>query len=274
MDYLSAVSELNYMTQIVIMLYEDNNKVFHFFIMCGDVQYSLIRNIWTNNIVNVILKLFWNSLFSLSGNTLSHLLTGPLIRGTLPRGASLQPGCQRCGGGGECSDWLWVQASFCRGSTAGSTMVAPSAVCFVLMESSAHFSFSLHVLAQNGQKQTDPGSLEDLSRDETDRAVPLSEPITIQRRSPLIRNHKTGSMEVELSDFTFLEHPASSCLSPLCCFFRPTIFYHGCAGFFLRFVFVVFPPGSVRIFILQGGQLSALLPLLTSVSRDETKWIR
>lgn len=27
MDYISAVSELNYMTQIVIMLYEDNNKV-------------------------------------------------------------------------------------------------------------------------------------------------------------------------------------------------------------------------------------------------------
>jgi len=27
MDYLSAVSELNYMTQIVIMLYEDNTKV-------------------------------------------------------------------------------------------------------------------------------------------------------------------------------------------------------------------------------------------------------
>lgn len=54
----------------------------------------------------------------------------------------------------------------------------------------------VYVLTQNGQKQTDPGSLEDLSRDETDRAVPLSEPITIQRRSPLIRNHKTGSMEV------------------------------------------------------------------------------
>lgn len=53
---------------------------------------------------------------------------------------------------------------------------------------------------QNGQKQTDPGSLEDLSRDETDRAVPLSEPITIQRRSPLIRNHKTGSMEVMNTD--------------------------------------------------------------------------
>ena len=27
LDYLGAVSELNYMTQIVIMLYEDNNKV-------------------------------------------------------------------------------------------------------------------------------------------------------------------------------------------------------------------------------------------------------
>lgn len=27
MDYLGAVTELNYMTQLVIMLYEDNNKV-------------------------------------------------------------------------------------------------------------------------------------------------------------------------------------------------------------------------------------------------------
>lgn len=27
MEYLSAVTELNYMTQIVIMLYEDNDKV-------------------------------------------------------------------------------------------------------------------------------------------------------------------------------------------------------------------------------------------------------
>lgn len=33
MDYLSAVSELNYMTQIVIMLYEDNNKVM-FLLVC------------------------------------------------------------------------------------------------------------------------------------------------------------------------------------------------------------------------------------------------
>lgn len=37
MDYLSAVSELNYMTQIVIMLYEDNNKVefsWFIFVIC------------------------------------------------------------------------------------------------------------------------------------------------------------------------------------------------------------------------------------------------
>lgn len=113
-------------------------------------------------------------------------------------------------------------------------------------------------LPQNGQKQTDPGSLEDLSRDETDRAVPLSEPITIQRRSPLIRNHKTGSMEVQLSVF-----------------FHSIIFSsHVLQSFSLTFFLVVFPPGSVRIFVLQGWQLPALLALLASVSRDEAKWIR
>ena len=32
LDYLSAVSELNYMTQIVIMLYEDNNKVWSYIV--------------------------------------------------------------------------------------------------------------------------------------------------------------------------------------------------------------------------------------------------
>lgn len=40
MDYLSAVSELNYMTQIVIMLYEDNNKVKAFvllYVSCAPV---------------------------------------------------------------------------------------------------------------------------------------------------------------------------------------------------------------------------------------------
>ncbi|XP_041834991.1 inositol hexakisphosphate and diphosphoinositol-pentakisphosphate kinase 2 isoform X3 [Melanotaenia boesemani] len=117
MDYLSAVSELNYMTQIVIMLYEDNNK-------------------------------------DISSEERFHveLHFSPGVKGVeeeenAPTGFGFRPA-------------------------------------------------SAEVARQNGQKQPDPGSLEDLSRDETDRAVPLSEPITIQRRSPLIRNHKTGSMEV------------------------------------------------------------------------------
>ncbi|XP_072236013.1 inositol hexakisphosphate and diphosphoinositol-pentakisphosphate kinase 2 isoform X4 [Leuresthes tenuis] len=114
MDYLSAVSELNYMTQIVIMLYEDNNK-------------------------------------ELSSEERFH-----------------------------------VELHFSPG------------VKGVEEEENAPTGFGFRPASAEAsrQKQTDQGSLEDLSRDETDRAVPLSEPITIQRRSPLIRNHKTGSMEV------------------------------------------------------------------------------
>ncbi|XP_029001243.1 inositol hexakisphosphate and diphosphoinositol-pentakisphosphate kinase 2 isoform X4 [Betta splendens] len=117
MDYLSAVSELNYMTQIVIMLYEDNNKD-----LASEERFHV------------------------------ELHFSPGVKGVeeeenAPTGFGFRPA-------------------------------------------------SAEVARQNGQKQPDPGSLEDLTRDETDRAVPLSEPITIQRRSPLIRNHKTGSMEV------------------------------------------------------------------------------
>ncbi|XP_032555764.1 inositol hexakisphosphate and diphosphoinositol-pentakisphosphate kinase 1 isoform X4 [Chiroxiphia lanceolata] len=57
--------------------------------------------------------------------------------------------------------------------------------------------------AENEDKKADQGSLEDLSKkgsDEPDRAQQKSpqpsEPVSIQRRSPLIRNRKTGSMEV------------------------------------------------------------------------------
>ncbi|XP_068434110.1 inositol hexakisphosphate and diphosphoinositol-pentakisphosphate kinase 2 isoform X7 [Clinocottus analis] len=117
MDYLSAVSELNYMTQIVIMLYEDNNK-----------------DITSEERFHVELHF-------------SPGVKGVEEEENAPTGFGFRPA-------------------------------------------------SAEVARQNGQKQTDPGSMEDLSRDETDRAVPLSEPITIQRRSPLIRNHKTGSMEV------------------------------------------------------------------------------
>ncbi|XP_067346536.1 inositol hexakisphosphate and diphosphoinositol-pentakisphosphate kinase 2 isoform X19 [Channa argus] len=117
MDYLSAVSELNYMTQIVIMLYEDNNK-----------------DITSEERFHVELHF-------------SPGVKGVEEEENAPTGFGFRPA-------------------------------------------------SAEVARQNGQKQPDPGSLEDLSRDETDRSVPLSEPITIQRRSPLIRNHKTGSMEV------------------------------------------------------------------------------
>ncbi|XP_010715985.1 inositol hexakisphosphate and diphosphoinositol-pentakisphosphate kinase 1-like isoform X1 [Meleagris gallopavo] len=59
-------------------------------------------------------------------------------------------------------------------------------------------------LLQSEDKKADQGSLEDLSKekgmDEPDRAQPRSpqpsEPVGVQRRSPLIRNRKTGSMEV------------------------------------------------------------------------------
>ncbi|KAG7468158.1 hypothetical protein MATL_G00139760 [Megalops atlanticus] len=113
MDYLSAVTELNYMTQIVIMLYEDNNKD-----PSSEERFHV------------------------------ELHFSPGVKG--------------------CED-----------------------------EENAPMGFGFRpASAENEQKQTDPGSLEDLSRDEPDRAVPLTEPISIQRRSPLIRNRKTGSMEV------------------------------------------------------------------------------
>uniref|UniRef100_A0A8C5Q8Y0 Inositol hexakisphosphate and diphosphoinositol-pentakisphosphate kinase n=1 Tax=Leptobrachium leishanense TaxID=445787 RepID=A0A8C5Q8Y0_9ANUR len=57
--------------------------------------------------------------------------------------------------------------------------------------------------AENEDKKTDQGSLEDLSKvkgiDEVDRSLlmsPLPEPLSIHRKSPLTRSRKTGSMEV------------------------------------------------------------------------------
>uniref|UniRef100_A0A8C7I2K4 Inositol hexakisphosphate and diphosphoinositol-pentakisphosphate kinase n=1 Tax=Oncorhynchus kisutch TaxID=8019 RepID=A0A8C7I2K4_ONCKI len=112
MDYLGAVSELNYMTQIVIMLYEDNNKD-----PSSEERFHV------------------------------ELHFSPGVKG-----------CEE--------------------------------------EEKAPMGFGFRpASAENDQKQTDPGSLEDLSRDEPDRALPLSEPMGIHRRSPLIRNRKTGSME-------------------------------------------------------------------------------
>ncbi|XP_051739123.1 inositol hexakisphosphate and diphosphoinositol-pentakisphosphate kinase 1 isoform X7 [Ctenopharyngodon idella] len=111
MDYLSAVTELNYMTQIVIMLYEDNNKD-----PSSEERFHV------------------------------ELHFSPGVKG--------------------CKD-----------------------------EDNAPMGFGFRpASSENHEKQTNPGSLEDLSQDEPDRAT-LTEPINIQRKSPLIRNRKAGSME-------------------------------------------------------------------------------
>uniref|UniRef100_A0A8C7D9H3 Inositol hexakisphosphate and diphosphoinositol-pentakisphosphate kinase n=1 Tax=Oncorhynchus kisutch TaxID=8019 RepID=A0A8C7D9H3_ONCKI len=117
MDYLSAVSELNYMTQIVIMLYEDNNKD------PGSEERFHVE-----------------------------LHFSPGVKG--------------------CED-----------------------------EENVPLGFGFRpASAENQEKQTNQGSLEDLSQDETDRALSLSEPISI-KRSPMIRNRKTGSMEVRVHSY-------------------------------------------------------------------------
>ncbi|KAM6058737.1 inositol hexakisphosphate and diphosphoinositol-pentakisphosphate kinase 1 isoform 7-T7 [Chlamydotis macqueenii] len=121
MDYLSAISELNYMTQIVIMLYEDNNKD-----PSSEERFHV------------------------------ELHFSPGVKGceedrNVPTGFGFRPAS-----------------------------------------------------AENEDKKADQGSLEDLSKeksiDEPDcaqqRSPQPSEPVCIQRRSPLIRNRKTGSMEV------------------------------------------------------------------------------
>ncbi|XP_038854503.1 inositol hexakisphosphate and diphosphoinositol-pentakisphosphate kinase 2-like [Salvelinus namaycush] len=137
MDYLSAVSELNYMTQIVIMLYEDNNKD-----PSSEERFHV------------------------------ELHFSPGVKG--------------------CED-----------------------------EENVPLGFGFRpASAENQEKQTNQGSLEDLSQDETDQALSLSEPIGI-KRSPMIRNRKTGSMEV-LSETlptsskgtSYRLFPSCSCQSP------------------------------------------------------------
>ncbi|XP_072242428.1 inositol hexakisphosphate and diphosphoinositol-pentakisphosphate kinase 2 isoform X1 [Leuresthes tenuis] len=128
MDYLSAVTELNYMTQIVIMLYEDNNKD-----PSSEERFHV------------------------------ELHFSPGVKG--------------------CED-----------------------------EENVPLGFGFRpASSENEDKKPDQGSLEDLSQDQTDEALPVSEPINIQRRSPMIRNRKTGSMEV-LSE-TSPTHSSKGCTS-------------------------------------------------------------
>nr|XP_020478325.1 inositol hexakisphosphate and diphosphoinositol-pentakisphosphate kinase 2-like isoform X4 [Monopterus albus]XP_020478331.1 inositol hexakisphosphate and diphosphoinositol-pentakisphosphate kinase 2-like isoform X4 [Monopterus albus] len=113
MDYLSAVTELNYMTQIVIMLYEDNNKD-----PSSEERFHV------------------------------ELHFSPGVKG--------------------CED-----------------------------EENVPLGFGFRpASSENEDKMPNQGSLEDLSRDQPDQALLISEPISILRRSPMIRGRKAGSMEV------------------------------------------------------------------------------
>ncbi|XP_077451778.1 inositol hexakisphosphate and diphosphoinositol-pentakisphosphate kinase 2 isoform X3 [Stigmatopora argus] len=112
MDYLSAVTELNYMTQIVIMLYEDNNKE-----PSSEERFHV------------------------------ELHFSPGVKG--------------------CDD-----------------------------EENVPLGFGFRpASSENQDKKPNQGSMEDLSQDQPDQALIVSEPINIQRRSPMVRNRKTGSME-------------------------------------------------------------------------------
>uniref|UniRef100_A0A4W5RLX1 Inositol hexakisphosphate and diphosphoinositol-pentakisphosphate kinase n=1 Tax=Hucho hucho TaxID=62062 RepID=A0A4W5RLX1_9TELE len=147
MDYLSAVSELNYMTQIVIMLYEDNNKD------PGSEERFHVE-----------------------------LHFSPGVKG--------------------CED-----------------------------EENVPLGFGFRpASAENQEKQTNQGSLEDLSQEETDRALSLSEPISI-KRAPMIRNRKTGSMEVLSETFHTSSKGASYCLFPSSSRQSPEIKQTGLGGY-------------------------------------------
>ncbi|KAL6480507.1 hypothetical protein MHYP_G00115400 [Metynnis hypsauchen] len=131
MDYLSAVTELNYMTQIVIMLYEDNNKD-----PSSEERFHV------------------------------ELHFSPGVKG--------------------CQD-----------------------------DENAPMGFGFRPASvENQEKQEDLGSLEDLSEDEPDRAI-LTEPLSIHRKSPLIRSRKAGSMEV-LSESSTSSRNATYRLFPSC----------------------------------------------------------
>uniref|UniRef100_A0A3Q3XLS0 Inositol hexakisphosphate and diphosphoinositol-pentakisphosphate kinase n=1 Tax=Mola mola TaxID=94237 RepID=A0A3Q3XLS0_MOLML len=142
MDYLSAVTELNYMTQIVIMLYEDNDKE-----PTSEERFHV------------------------------ELHFSPGVKG--------------------CED-----------------------------EENVPLGFGFRpASSENQDKKPNQGSLEDLSQDQPDQALPVSEPINILRRPPMIRNRKTGSMEVPVK-YLFPKWPQSP---SVCC-----EYWHGslCSGLF------------------------------------------
>ncbi|KAJ7411091.1 hypothetical protein BTVI_51255 [Pitangus sulphuratus] len=210
MDYLSAISELNYMTQIVIMLYEDNNKdpsseerfhvELHF--SPGVKGCEEDRNVPTGF-----------GFRPASAEVSRHLGGGHRPQETLgccpalpgPTAASSLLAALAClqAAGGSCPCPVLVHQGLL-----GPRVPPELSRDLKLMQGSSgkgHVPVGISVsLWQNEDKKADQGSLEDLSKekgsDEPDRAQQKSpqpsEPVSIQRRSPLIRNRKTGSMEV------------------------------------------------------------------------------
>uniref|UniRef100_A0A673G2A2 Inositol hexakisphosphate and diphosphoinositol-pentakisphosphate kinase n=1 Tax=Sinocyclocheilus rhinocerous TaxID=307959 RepID=A0A673G2A2_9TELE len=109
-----------------------------------------------------------------------------------------------------------------------------SAYCLPLVKKIQLDLQRTHEDEANHEKQTNPGSLEDLSQDEPDRAA-LTEPISIQRKSPLIRGRKAGSMEALSESNTssrglaYRIFPSSSRQSPE---IKPSGLGAQCAGLF------------------------------------------
>lgn len=104
-------------------------------------------------------------------------------------------------------------------------------------------SFICSLANQNQDKKPNQGSLEDLSQDQPDQALNISEPINIQRRSPMIRNRKTGSMEVPDCRVRALQHADMMQFYPLkgdtlcvCVIFLSCIYCFDLLMFFLNIV--------------------------------------
>ncbi|KAK4821294.1 hypothetical protein QYF61_018043 [Mycteria americana] len=205
MDYLSAISELNYMTQIVIMLYEDNNKD-----PSSEERFHVELH------------------FSPGVKGCEEDRNVPTGFGFRPASAEVStlPDAGRPArwGRGERRPGPVGSLAGLPGSAAARSPAANFSLTFLLCLRAVSGLCSLPNseglsgerwyppelsgagrprLEPNEDKKADQGSLEDLSKekgiDEPDRAQQRSpqpsEPVSIQRRSPLIRNRKTGSME-------------------------------------------------------------------------------
>lgn len=60
MKYVNEVPELNYMTQIVIMMYEDPTKVYHFSFQLLEIQ-TLTHFIWRKAVLLLQFKIYSNN---------------------------------------------------------------------------------------------------------------------------------------------------------------------------------------------------------------------